>query len=136
MYQCADCESAFNNAGDLSCHITNVHKVKHVKCKHCNYKAASQAHMCLHVQKHTSGIKCSKCQKSYPSKHALELYQTLHAVREKFVCPVCEVVFATVNSLHIHTKGKHGSGYVCKCGSTFPSPVQRLRHTKKCAQDG
>ncbi len=106
-----------------------------MKCKHCDYKAASCVHMRLHVWKHTSGIKCLKCQKKYPSKHALELYQTLYAAREEFVCPVCKAVFATVNSLCIHTKGKHGSGYVCKCGSTFPSPAQRLRHTKKCIQD-
>ncbi len=56
MYQCADCESAFNNARDFSCHITNVYKAKCVKCKHCDYKVASWVHMHLHVQRHTSGM--------------------------------------------------------------------------------
>ncbi len=36
-YSCPYCDSAFNNAPDLSSHISNLHQAKKVKCKHCEY---------------------------------------------------------------------------------------------------
>ena len=36
-YRCSHCDSAFNNAPDLSSHVSNSHQAKKVKCKHCEY---------------------------------------------------------------------------------------------------
>ena len=40
---------------------------------------------------------------------------------------------ASVNSLRIHSRGKHGEGFKCKCGRHFDSPAQKVRHSRKCA---
>ncbi len=131
-YRCLECMNSFNNNYDLLVHMLNVHSDCLVHCKHCNYSATLKAQMRLHVRVHTRGLQCVSCGKGYPNKHALSWYESLYGKREEFACMMCSKVFATQNNLQIHVKGKHGYSYVCPCGQKFESPVQRVRHVKKC----
>ncbi len=131
-YHCLSCLNSFNNNNDLMSHVSNIHSMKTVYCKHCTYLSTSKAHMQLHVCLHTDGMKCSDCGRKYLNKHVLAQHKLLHQKRTEYCCTTCSKKFATPNSLQIHVKGKHGYGYFCPCGKRFESPAQHSRHQKKC----
>lgn len=132
LFACPQCEGSFNNRADLAVHVWGVHLTKKVKCKHCEYKMTSSARMRMHVRLHMQGLKCKKCGKCYPNTHSLVEHMKLHGTRQVHQCASCGKSFMTEHSLQIHDKGNHGSGYPCKCGTVFKSPVQWARHAKKC----
>ena len=132
LYCCSICDVAFNCALDLSSHTSNLHQMKRIKYKHCTYQATLCVRMSLHVRIHTGGVRCVKCNKHYPSQWALRYHSKLHGMRQEFQCGSCDKVFVTASSLQIHLHGKHGVGFVCKCGQRYDSPAQRARHAKKC----
>ena len=50
-YNCVHCSANFNTYPDLGSHISNIHKVKKIKCKLCAYKTVSKSQMVAHVGK-------------------------------------------------------------------------------------
>ncbi len=130
-YRCMVCGSTFNNSGTLACHRSNVHQKRQVKCKSCAYTTITKARMKLHVRSHTTGIKCSHCEKCFPNTQAFQQHLSRHGQRKAFDCSICDKVFASSHSLNIHLKGKHGQGYRCRhCNKVFESPAQQARHCK------
>ncbi len=124
--------NSFINRADLQSHTSNVHAEKKIKCKHCEHRTVTKAKMQLHVCIHTTGNKCAKCGRKYPTKQALHRHSELHKALTEFECSTCKKVFAVASSLNVHIKGKHSYGYVCPCGKHFETPSQYFRHSCKC----
>ncbi len=117
-YCCEQCGAIFNNRRELGSHQANLHRHKKVTCKHYPYSAVSKACMHLHVCVHTRGMKCSKCDKKFPSLSAKLAHKKLHCgARITYNCEHCDKSYATLTAHRIHVHGKHGDGYLCgDCG--------------------
>ena len=102
LFSCEHCDTCFNNAADLASHVSNSHSKKKIVCHHCDYSTVNKSRMCTHVRKHTTGLKCSRCTKGFPMKHALLKHQLLHGKYEEFQCEQCDQVYAMENSLQVH----------------------------------
>ncbi len=133
-HSCCQCESSFNNLQELSSHVANQHRIHKVSCKHCEYKTVSCARMRLHVRGHTHGLKCSRCDRKFPSVHSCWAHEKLHREnRGTFDCSECDNMYVTQTALRIHTTGKHGHGFVCdRCRKQFDTPTQRKQHQISC----
>ena len=106
-YDCKKCGAMFNNRRELGSHQANLHRCKKVTCKHCPYSAISKAHMHLHVQVHTRGMKCSKCDKKCPSLSAKLAHEKLHCgARTTYDCEHCDKSYVTyVQKRHLSQCG-------------------------------
>ncbi len=111
-YRCLDCMNAFNNSNNLATHWSNTHRKKVVHCKHCTYTLQTKARMHLHMSIHTTGFKCIQCGSKFLIQRALNCHLKLHEKHHEYPCATCGKIFATLSSKNIHTKGKHGVGYV------------------------
>ena len=80
-YECAKCDNAFNNLRELSSHNANQHTCHKVSCSHCDYCTVSWSWMWMHVRIHTRGIKCGKCQRTFPTTTVLWTHDKLHHVQ-------------------------------------------------------
>ncbi len=131
LFPCSKCEIHFNNATDLTSHMSNSHSVKKFVCRHCGYSVVNRSRMHLHMRHHTGGIRYTRCDKGFPMKRALQKHSDLHGQQEVFTYEQCDQVYATENSLKVHVKGKHGGGFCClQCQKCFDSPVQLQCHKK------
>ena len=136
-YKCDQCNSSFNNLKEISNHKSVVHRVASISCKFCNYhcRPTMKARMWQHSWVHSKGLKCNHCPKMFLSVASLCKHTTKHSEREKIECDTCDGVFISSASYATHRKGVHGDGYIClRCGERFKSPVQRVRHLKKCVK--
>ncbi len=133
-YNYLKCDGSFNNLRELSSHNVNQHTHPKVSCNHCDYCMVSHSWMRMHVRIHTRGIRCDKCQRTFPSATALQVHDKLHcAQRDSLDCNQCDKMYATAMALRIQVQGKHGSGFVCgNCFKCFDSPAQLKRHAAKC----
>ncbi len=110
LYTCHDCSNSYNNLKELSLHQSNVHCSKFVNCTQCDYTATSKAKMCQHVQRHTQGLLCRKCGRSFLTLVELS-HEHLHNHRD--TCKHCGAEYLTSASLHIHVVGKYGVWGMC-----------------------
>ena len=133
-YQCAQCDTKFNNLWELSSHTANQHWRHKVSCKHCEYRTVSASRMKVHVHLHMKGMKCSKYDHAFPSVASLNAHEKQHRKqRELFDCDHCDSSYSTATPLRIHTQGKHGLGFICdSCCKRFDSPIQLKRHHRMC----
>ena len=132
-YKCEKCDSCFNNLQEMSSHVATVHRLKTVRCKHCQYSTTMCSKMRQHVCKHTKGFHCSTCNSSFQTERLLRLHQKLHKERQSFDCEHCDNFYFSLTSLWLHVKGKHGVGYMCTCGQHFDTPNQQKHHRRNCA---
>ena len=133
LYTCHDCSNSYNNLKELSSHWSNVHRSKFVNCTQYDYTATSKAKMHQHVWRHTQGLLCRKCGRSFPTLAELSHHEHLHDPRDTFDCKHCGAEYLTSASLHIHVVSKHGVGYVCsRCKKRFDTLSQRARHQPQC----
>ncbi len=115
-YTYLQCDTCFNNLRECSSHIANQHHWCKVSCKHCDYRTVSKSRMCVHVWLHTKGMKCSRCERTFPSEVSLAMHEKRHCKQwEQFDCEKCDNLYSTATALRIHIQGKHRHGFVCDC---------------------
>ncbi len=102
LFPCEHCNTCFNNAADLASHVSNSHSKKKIVCYHCDYSTVNKSRMQIHVHRHTTGLKCSSCDKGFLMKCALLKHQLLHGKHEEFQYEQCEQVYVMENSLQVH----------------------------------
>ena len=90
----------------------------------------------IHEAKFDGEYRCTKCEKAYSDKNALEYHEKKHE-NIKFTCNLCGVQFSSDRSLMKHSELKHGeksqaSEYRCeKCDTSFSIKSNYNRHNRE-----
>ena len=149
-------------------HIKDAHKDYHFKCNKCPQSFAScighYKHRKRHVGKayiyeecgkafqfpgeldeherlHTGEdlVKCSFCDKEYPSKRDRNLHEKSHTDSTEYDCTfqdkdgvICGQVCVSANHLKQHFRGMHGEGWESPCSKKFAWPGTMYTHKREC----
>ncbi|XP_055609721.1 transcription factor grauzone-like [Uranotaenia lowii] len=157
---CEYCSEKFDTFLDLQRHSRKEHNARgSIKC--CNKVIYKRRKVLDHIDSHLNPEKfrCDICQKSYSSKHYLDLHNLkIHSVDQPFKCEKCEQrfpkeyllkahlvthvqaecnicnkVLASVNSLRNHISIVHNgeSKRICDtCGQQFRTKLAMEKHIK------
>ena len=126
-YGCWSCKKNFQTDHDWINHMNAMHWVKAYKCIQCSYSASVESRILEHVCTHTTQkFECASCEMKLSTKVALCQHMLLHLSKEEFPCAICKKSYASKLVLGVHTRGKHGPGYVCpKCDTKFDAPIKK-----------
>ena len=141
-YTCSVCsatnfssyESAFKHE---QCHYKFIHPCD-VCGKLFQFPSQVEKHKAVHDPK--KGFICTwrGCKKTLANKDSLNQHvlrhQDLKLKCDK--CPEDERTFATTMSLKQHQQGKHGNGFIARCGYICKWPDERREHQKECRECG
>ncbi len=127
------CEKNFQTDHDWLNHMNAMHWVKAYKCTQCVYSTSVDSRILEHVHTHaTQKFECALCEMKLSTKVALCRHTLLYLSKEEFLCAICNKSYALQLVLGVHTRGKHGQGYVCpKCDTKFDAPIKKARHMCK-----
>ena len=137
-YGCWSCEKNFQTDHDWLNHMNAMHRVKAYKCTQCLYSASVESRILEHVCTHaTQKFECASCEMKLSTKVALHRHTLLHLSKEEFLRVICKKSYASQLVLGVHTRGKHGQGYMCpKCDTKFDAPIKKAWHLHKCKAVG
>uniref|UniRef100_A0A1Q3EYH8 C2h2-type zn-finger protein n=1 Tax=Culex tarsalis TaxID=7177 RepID=A0A1Q3EYH8_CULTA len=132
-HKCSMCDKALFNEQLLSSHMLGHTTGKGRECDVCHERFKSYSGLKAHKIKHTGSLfMCSICDKSFTSKHTLEVHIQRHIGEKQFSCSQCPMRFVTRAEVRVHASTHNKTqNHVCEiCGSRFTRNVSLVKHVK------
>ena len=137
-FHCELCAKSFLSPGNLTSHISRVHKkLRTFSCNLCDYSAASKDSLQKHViSQHTRDFpfKCDSCPLGFFSSRQLDIHRQLRHEGVNFICEFCSKIFKDLSYFKKHVK-KHQritKTFDCpECSRTFDYKSRLNAHVKK-----
>ena len=141
-YTCSVCSATnFSSYESVFKHEQRHYKFIH-PCDVCGklfqFPSQVKKHKAVHDPK--KGFICTwrGCKKTLSNKDSLNQHVLRHQDRKLKCdkCPEDQRTFPTTMSLKQHQQGKHGNGFIARCGYVCKWPDERREHQKECRECG
>ncbi|KRZ73203.1 Histone H4 transcription factor [Trichinella papuae] len=135
IYECDKCLKKFKSE-----YLMKAHRKCHVYkvfCHLCGRPAVTKSNLkqhMLHMHKSESDFPCSKCDKRFKTRNALESHEFSHGDRNVlYACPNCGDGFLTLSRFVVHRRTVHNiKQYRCHlCTENFDLRDRLSKHLKK-----
>ncbi|RUS73870.1 hypothetical protein EGW08_018372, partial [Elysia chlorotica] len=110
---CTMCPSTFPTEGFLVRHMTTIHKQDMgLKCPQCPKRFGTRKQLASHVKRHVDRKEkkfvCSVCEKIFAENHTLKMHMRVHDLEKFLTCSICDKGFNYKVTYKTHMKTKHG----------------------------
>jgi len=128
-YQCGVCPKGFKFLERYNDHIKLHEQKKKFGCAQCGRKFADEVKLNTHMANHKrKPFSCQRCKKTFRNFHNCTKHSSTNEDNQRYVCNLCNKVFTTATSLHIHLKN-HNKAYKCGvCGRGYDAENQLKEH--------
>ncbi|XP_077288868.1 uncharacterized protein LOC143913134 [Arctopsyche grandis] len=107
---CKICKRELSTNRLLTLHMRAVHeKIKHYKCKMCNYSASAKTSLTVHARLHTGEkpYECEHCSFKSANNSSYRRHSMTHSLQKNYKCEHCSYSCIQASSIKVHIKAKH-----------------------------
>ena len=141
LFKCDVCENSYSTKDYLLAHKRS-HKKEYYECIKCGSKVKGKYGLKEHLKRHTTSIKCPKCDKVFNSPDFLRKHKyNIHNKKERVSCQECGSTFKAVEYLRKHMKFTHllkdaGRWKCDDCNKVFSGQGALINHKRIHSKEG